>query len=75
LLTDAISRSWACRFGNFFNHVDTFQEDAFSYLTSAGMPTTKTLRAKEDMKAENAALAEIESESEDEGVNGGEEGG
>ncbi|KMP00741.1 tRNA pseudouridine synthase 1 [Coccidioides immitis H538.4] len=64
-------------FGNFFNHIDTFREDSFLYVTSSGIPvapegatpsTTETGKDKE-------ALAEVESESEDEVVNGGEEGG
>ncbi len=63
---------WARRFGNFFNHVDTFQQDAFFYLTSSGVPTSSL--AKQEAKAGNAALAELDSES-DEVVDGGEEGG
>jgi len=62
-------------FGNFFNHLDTFQEEAFSYLTSGGMLTAKHSLTKKDLEAGDAALAEVECESDNEIMNGGEEGG
>ena len=74
------------RFGNFFNHIDHFQNNFFLYCTSGGIPAAKLVTApgskgtsKEEgdkaAKDQNAALAEVES-SEDEGdlANGGEEG-
>ncbi|KAK2743054.1 tRNA pseudouridine synthase 1 [Myotisia sp. PD_48] len=70
-------------FGNFFNHVDSFKGEEFRYLTSAGMPAqASTDGNKQDkqkdskaMKAESKLLAEVESESESEIMNNGEEGG
>ncbi|EQL35886.1 tRNA pseudouridine38-40 synthase, variant 2 [Blastomyces dermatitidis ATCC 26199] len=63
-------------FGNFFNHIDTFQDSAFHYVTSGGIPASKSRggTGKAPMSGK-AALKEVESESEDEVVNGGEEGG
>lgn len=74
------------RFGNFFNHIDHFQNNFFLYCTSGGIPAAKLVSAPtekgaskgEGNKAEKdqtAALAEVES-SEDEGglPDGGEEG-
>lgn len=74
------------RFGNFFNHIDHFQNNFFLYCTSGGIPAAKLVSAPngkgtpkgEGDKAstdESAALAEVES-SEDEGdrTNDGEEG-
>ncbi|KAJ5438224.1 tRNA pseudouridine synthase 1 [Penicillium daleae] len=73
-------------FGNFFNHIDHFQNNFFLYCTSGGIPAAKLVTApggkgtsKEEgdkaAKDESAALAEVES-SEDEGdlQNGEEEG-
>ncbi|EEP75960.1 hypothetical protein UREG_00807 [Uncinocarpus reesii 1704] len=64
-------------FGNFFNHIDTFREDAFLYVTSSGVPAAPEGAAPSTAEAgkNKDALAEVESESEDEVVNGGEEGG
>ncbi|EEH17158.2 tRNA pseudouridine(38-40) synthase [Paracoccidioides brasiliensis Pb03] len=63
-------------FGNFFNHIDTFPEYAFLFVSSGGIPASKgppnTPGAQMSGKA---ALKEVESESEDEVVNGEEEGG
>ncbi|KAI1942418.1 tRNA pseudouridine synthase 1 [Ophidiomyces ophidiicola] len=63
-------------FGNFFNHIDIFREDCFLYVTSSGIrePRADMVRIAETGK-DKEALAEVESESEDEVVNGGEEGG
>ncbi|KAG5297801.1 tRNA pseudouridine synthase [Histoplasma ohiense] len=63
-------------FGNFFNHIDTFQDNAFLFVTSRGIPASKPSggSAKAPMSGK-AALKEVESESEDDLVNGGEEGG
>ncbi|OJD23503.1 tRNA pseudouridine(38-40) synthase [Blastomyces percursus] len=63
-------------FGNFFNHIDTLQDSAFHYVTSGGIPASKSRggTSKAPMSGK-AALKEVESESEDEVVNGGEEGG
>ncbi|OJD18365.1 tRNA pseudouridine(38-40) synthase [Emergomyces pasteurianus Ep9510] len=63
-------------FGNFFNHIDTFQENTFLFVTSGGIAESKA-RANTAGAAISgkAALKEVESESEDEVVNGGEEGG
>ncbi|KLJ10963.1 tRNA pseudouridine38-40 synthase [Blastomyces silverae] len=63
-------------FGNFFNHIDTFQENAFLFVTSGGISASKSRggTSKAPMSGK-AALEEVESESEDEVVNGGEEGG
>ncbi|EDN10893.1 conserved hypothetical protein [Histoplasma mississippiense (nom. inval.)] len=61
-------------FGNFFNHIDTFQGNAFLFVTSRGIPASKPSggSAKAPMSGK-AALKEVESESEDDLVNGGEE--
>lgn len=64
------------RFGNFFNHIDSFRHNTFLYVTSGGIPASKDEQATKDTsEADKAALAEVESEAEDEVVNGGEEGG
>ncbi|KKZ62428.1 tRNA pseudouridine38-40 synthase [[Emmonsia] crescens] len=64
-------------FGNFFNHIDTFQENAFLFVTSGGIAASKARAntAGAPIMCGKAALKEVESESEDEIVNGGEEGG
>ncbi|KAF3392469.1 tRNA pseudouridine synthase 1 [Penicillium rolfsii] len=73
-------------FGNFFNHIDHFQNNFFLYCTSGGIPAAKLVSAPTEKgaskgegnkadKDQSAALAEVES-SEDEGnlPNDGEEG-
>ncbi|CEJ60993.1 Putative tRNA pseudouridine synthase 1 [Penicillium brasilianum] len=73
-------------FGNFFNHIDHYQNNFFLYCTSGGIaaaklvtaPTEKSASKGEGNKADkdqSAALAEVEG-SEDEGElpTGGEEG-
>ncbi|PGH08932.1 tRNA pseudouridine(38-40) synthase [Blastomyces parvus] len=63
-------------FGNFFNHIDTFQDNAFLFVTSGGIAASKSRGGTEKgPMSGKAALKEVESESEDEIVNGGEEGG
>lgn len=70
------TRANLSRFGNFFNHIDSFRHNTFLYVTSGGIPASKDEQAAKDTsEADKAALAEIESEAEDEVVNGGEEGG
>ena len=67
---------WWTRFGNFFNHIDSFRHNTFLYVTSGGISASKDKQAAKDTsEADKAALAEVESEAEDEVVNGGEEGG
>ncbi|KAL1955098.1 hypothetical protein VTO42DRAFT_9032 [Malbranchea cinnamomea] len=67
-------------FGNFFNHIDTFRNNTFLYVSSGGIPASKEGKpaaAEDQKKADKAALAEVESESEDEDevAKSGEEGG
>ncbi|KAF3480457.1 tRNA pseudouridine synthase 1 [Arthroderma uncinatum] len=69
-------------FGNFFNHIDSYRENTFLYVTSGGLAataasTTEPTAAQEEeaRKAESKLLAEVESESESELVNNGEDGG
>ncbi|KAI5294320.1 tRNA pseudouridine synthase 1 [Ascosphaera acerosa] len=68
-------------FSNFFNHIDSFQDDAFLYVTSGGLDAVTTRpgvapREKgEKQKTGRAALAEVECESDGEIMDGGEEGG
>lgn len=66
--------SMSYRFNNFFNHVDTYAENIFLYVTSGGIKAAQAPSTNEAQK-EKAALAEVESDSEDEVVDGGEEGG
>ncbi|KAJ5218424.1 uncharacterized protein N7498_000523 [Penicillium cinerascens] len=74
-------------FGSFFNHIDHFPGDYFLYVTSGGVevaeivsaPTEKGVPKKEANdktgKSQKEALAEVESDPEDEGnLPGGEEG-
>ncbi|KAK2744677.1 tRNA pseudouridine synthase 1 [Onygenales sp. PD_40] len=62
-------------FGNFFNHIDTFQENSFMYVTSGGIAASKPTKTGPAQMSDKAALEQIESEPEDEVVNNGEEGG
>ncbi|KZZ87871.1 tRNA pseudouridine synthase [Ascosphaera apis ARSEF 7405] len=65
-------------FSNFFNHIDSFQDDAFLYVTSGGVDVVTTrpgVPFKGKQKTGKAALAEVECESDGEIVNDGEEGG
>ncbi|KAK2875181.1 hypothetical protein FQN49_001718, partial [Arthroderma sp. PD_2] len=69
-------------FGNFFNHIDSYKENTFLYVTSGGIdaataPTAEATAAQEEdaRKAESKLLAEVESESESELMNNGEDGG
>jgi tRNA pseudouridine38-40 synthase len=38
------------RFGNFFNHVDNFADEAFLFVTSGGIPATKSAGGKTQAK-------------------------
>ncbi|KAI5285535.1 tRNA pseudouridine synthase 1 [Ascosphaera atra] len=65
-------------FSNFFNHIDSFDDDAFLYVSSGGIDAVTTRPGapqKEKKKSGKAALAEVECESDGEVVNNGEEGG
>ncbi|EZF36391.1 tRNA pseudouridine(38-40) synthase [Trichophyton interdigitale MR816] len=69
-------------FGTFFNHIDSYKENTFLYVTSGGLAacsssTTQPTAAQEEdaRKAESKVLAEVESESEAELVDNGEDGG
>ncbi|KAI5283677.1 tRNA pseudouridine synthase 1 [Ascosphaera aggregata] len=67
-------------FSNFFNHIDSFQDDAFLYVTSGGIDAVTTRPgapqpSKEKQKSGKTAMAEVECESDGEIVNNGEEGG
>ncbi|KAJ5151120.1 tRNA pseudouridine synthase 1 [Penicillium canariense] len=77
-------------FASFFNHIDHFQTSFFLYCTSGGIEASKLVSAPSGAKGrtkgkasdkagkdESAALAEVESSSEEEGdlPDGGEEGG
>jgi hypothetical protein len=78
---------WHRRFGNFFNHIDHFQNNFFLYCTSGGIAAAKLVSAPTEKgtsketndkaaKDQSAALAQVESSTEDEGdlPDGGEEG-
>lgn len=60
-------------FANFFNHIDHFPAESFLYLTSGGIPASQVSAGtkSENVKAEEQALAGIESEEE---ASGDEEG-
>lgn len=60
------------RFGNFFNHLDNFNGDDFLYVTSEGIEAAKPSLGP---RKATLAKAELAAESEDEVVDGGEEGG
>lgn len=71
-----------CSFGTFFNHIDSYKEYTFLYVTSGGLAacsssTIQPTAAQEEdaRKADSKILAEVESESEAEVVNNGEDGG
>ncbi|KAL9113526.1 MAG: hypothetical protein Q9227_002263 [Pyrenula ochraceoflavens] len=53
-------------FGNFFNHVDTFQSRAFLFVTSGGLQATQGVISEKDTKPEATPTAGIESDEEDE---------
>jgi tRNA pseudouridine38-40 synthase len=42
--------SFIGRFGNFFNHVDNFANEAFLYVTSGGIPATRSAGNKSLLK-------------------------
>lgn len=76
-----------CRFGSFFNHIDHFPGDYFLYVTSGGVEVAEIVSAPAEKgapkkeandktgKSQKEALAEVESDPEDEGnLPGGEEG-
>jgi tRNA pseudouridine38-40 synthase len=48
--------SIACRFGNFFNHVDNFPDEAFLFVTSGGIEATKVKKDKQDRSIIKDAL-------------------
>ncbi|EFQ99166.1 tRNA pseudouridine synthase 1 [Nannizzia gypsea CBS 118893] len=69
-------------FGTFFNHIDSYKENTFLYVTSGGLAaccssTVQPTAAQEEdaRKADSKILAEVESESEAEVVDNGEDGG
>ncbi|PGH13410.1 tRNA pseudouridine(38-40) synthase [Helicocarpus griseus UAMH5409] len=62
-------------FGNFFNHIDTFQGNSFLFVSSGGIAASKEPETTAQPMTGKAALEEVESEPEDELVNNGEEGG
>lgn len=61
-------------FHTFWNHIDSFPQEAFLYFTSGGIPVAKlppTARgpanaSKKDQQAEREVLEEVEGEPEDE---------
>jgi hypothetical protein len=69
--------SGACRFGNFFNHVDNFPDEAFLFVTSGGIEATKVKKDKQDRSTiKDAFIAVDASDSEDEelGLSNAEDG-
>jgi hypothetical protein len=69
--------SGACRFGNFFNHVDNFPDEAFLFVTSGGIEATKVKKDKQDRNTiKDAFIAVDASDSEDEelGLSNAEDG-
>jgi hypothetical protein len=69
--------SGACRFGNFFNHVDNFPDEAFLFVTSGGIEATKVKKDKQDRNTIKVAFIAVDaSDSEDEelGLSNAEDG-
>ena len=59
--------SVSCRFGNFFNHIDNFPDEAFLFVTSGGIEATKVKKDKQDRsKIKDAFVAVGASDSEEE---------
>ena len=52
-------------FGNFFNHIDNFQSEVFLFVTSGGIPATKTNNLGNDQRR-TGAEADNEDSDEDE---------
>ena len=55
-----------CRFGNFFNHVDNFPEDAFLFVTSGGIDATKVNSGKQISEAVKDTLTTVDGNDSDE---------
>jgi hypothetical protein len=67
----------ACRFGNFFNHVDNFPDEAFLFVTSGGIEATKVKKDKQDrttIKDTFIAVDASDSEDEELGLSNAEDG-
>lgn len=70
-------------FYSFFNHIDSYPQEAFLYVTSGGLPAARLdtpqeiRKEKLDRRVEREALAAFEGDSDDEGdiPDNGEEGG
>lgn len=72
------------RFYTFFNHIDSYPQESFLYVTSGGMAAARLdtpqeiRKEKVDRRAEREALAAVEGEDQDDEANipdNGEEGG
>ena len=69
--------SIACRFGNFFNHVDNFPDEAFLFVTSGGMEATKVKMDKQGRSTIKDAFVAVDasdSEEEESGLSNAEDG-
>ena len=69
--------SVACRFGNFFNHVDNFPDEAFLFVTSGGIEATKVKKDKQDRNTIKDAFVAVDvsdSEEEELGLSNAEDG-
>jgi tRNA pseudouridine38-40 synthase len=64
------------RFGNFFNHVDDFANEAFLFVTSGGIPAASRNTGVEGVTEKEVSMnpidAGLESEAEGEGGRNGE---
>lgn len=77
-----VEHLWKClsvayRFGNFFNHVDNFPDEAFLFVTSGGIEATKVKKDKQDRSTNKDALVAVDasdSEEDELGLGNAEDG-
>ena len=51
-------------FGNFFNHVDSFPEPTFLFVTSGGLEATKSMGGDQNERSQKQALVDADGEGE-----------
>lgn len=62
------------RFGNFFNHVDNFPDEAFLFVTSGGIEATKPGEGKRTVKDALVTVDASDSEVDEDGLANTEDG-
>lgn len=55
------------RFGNFFNHVDNFPDEAFLFVTSGGIEATKVKKGKQGESIVKDRLVAVDANDSEDG--------